>query len=67
MATSILDLTFQHARNLACFVTLYKSCLLLQKYIKGKEHNADAFVAGVIGGYIVFGKDTPVNNQVEYY
>ena len=64
MFSTILDLTFQHSRNLAVFVTLYKSLLLLQKHIKGKEHHSDAFFAGLIGGYYVFGKDTPVNNQV---
>ena len=28
------------------------------------EHNADSFFAGLVGGYLVFGNETPVNNQV---
>ncbi|KAI8926750.1 Tim17/Tim22/Tim23/Pmp24 family-domain-containing protein [Entophlyctis helioformis] len=67
MAKSILKLTYQHSRNLAVFVTIYKSLLLIQRKIKGFEHNADSFIAGIIGGYIVFGKNTAVNNQIVLY
>ena len=67
MFSKILDLTFQHAKNLAFFVTIYKSLLILLKSIKGKEHNADSFISGLIGGYIVFGEDTSVNNQIVLY
>nr|KAJ3405046.1 Peroxisomal membrane protein 4 [Polyrhizophydium stewartii] len=67
MARSILTLTYQHSRNLAFFVTIYKTLLLVQRKIKGFEHNADSFIAGIIGGYIVFGKNTAVNNQIVLY
>jgi peroxisomal membrane protein 4 len=40
-------------------VTLYKTLLLLQRKIKGFEHHSDSFIAGIIGGYVVFGKDNP--------
>jgi peroxisomal membrane protein 4 len=67
MAKNVLSLTFQHARNLASFVTIYKSLLVLQKTVKGKEDSIDSFIAGCIGGYFIFGNDTPVNNQIVLY
>ena len=58
--------TRQHAFNLAKFVSLYKMLLLLQKKLNGgKERNIDTFVAGLIGGYIVFGERNAVNEQVD--
>jgi peroxisomal membrane protein 4 len=59
----ILDATFQHARNLAYFVTLYKSLMLVQRLVQQKEMPHDSFLAGVVGGYIVFGKNNNINNQ----
>ena len=67
MAKSILQLTYQHSRNLAFFVTIYKSLLLLQRKVRGEERSADAFVAGLIGGYLIFGTDNAVNNQIVLY
>lgn len=59
--------TRQHAFNLAKFVSLYKILLLLQRKINGgKEHDIDTFIAGLIGGYIVFGERNAVNEQVYY-
>lgn len=58
-------MTRMHATNLATFVFLYKSVLLLQKKFNGgKVHKADTFIAGLIGGYIVFGDQNQVNEQV---
>ncbi|KAI8899276.1 Tim17/Tim22/Tim23/Pmp24 family-domain-containing protein [Globomyces pollinis-pini] len=67
MLNFILKVTFQHSRNLAFFVTIYKSLLLIQKKIKGVEHSFDSFIAGIIGGYFVFGTDNAVNQQIVYY
>eukprot|EP00842_Homolaphlyctis_polyrhiza_P005030 jgi/Hompol1/5528/HPOL_004500-RA len=67
MARQILKLTYQHSRNLAYFVTIYKTLMLLQARVKGFEHNADSLIAGIIGGYLVFGENTPVNNQIVLY
>jgi peroxisomal membrane protein 4 len=64
MAKTILKLTYQHSRNLAFFVTIYKSLLLVQRKVKGFEHQSDSFIAGIIGGYIIFGTDNAVNQQV---
>ncbi len=63
----ILKATYQHARNLAFFVTIYKTLMVLQRIVKGAEHSSDAFVAGVIGGYIIFGEENGVNQQINYY
>ena len=57
--------TRQHAFNLAKFVSIYKTILLIQKKLNnGKERNADTFIAGLIGGYFVFGDRNAVNEQV---
>ena len=46
-------------------MTIYKSLLLLQKKTnKGKERSLDTFIAGLIGGYVVFGERNAVNEQV---
>lgn len=59
--------TRQHAFNLAKFVSIYKTLILLQKKMNsGKERNTDTFVAGLIGGYIVFGERNAVNEQVDH-
>jgi peroxisomal membrane protein 4 len=45
-------------------VSLYKTLLLLQKRLHGgKERTADTFVAGLIGGYVIFGDRTAINEQ----
>ncbi|KAF5382891.1 hypothetical protein D9757_006290 [Collybiopsis confluens] len=60
--------TKQHAFNLAKFVSLYKALLLLQKRVNGgKERSADTFIAGLLGGYLVFGERTAVNEQIVLY
>ena len=59
--------TKQHALNLAKFVTAYKTLLLIQRKSNGgKERNYDTFVAGLLGGYFVFGDRNPVNEQVGF-
>lgn len=60
--------TRQHAMNLAKFVSLYKIFLLIQKKVNGgKERSADTFVAGLLGGYLVFGDRSAVNEQIVLY
>ncbi|KAG6897928.1 hypothetical protein C0992_009080, partial [Termitomyces sp. T32_za158] len=62
---NIYRATRQHAFNLAKFVTLYKTFLLIQrKTNNGKERSSDTFIAGLLGGYIVFGDRNAVNEQV---
>ena len=61
---AIFKATLQHARKLAFFVTIYKTLMVAQHYVKGKEHQVDSFLAGLVGGYYVFGNDNSVNQQV---
>lgn len=61
----ILSLTKQHAMGLAGFVTVYKILLLVQRWLNGnKPRPLDTFIAGLFGGYVVFGDRTAVNEQV---
>ncbi|TGO58530.1 hypothetical protein BOTNAR_0180g00190 [Botryotinia narcissicola] len=55
----ILRATRTHAQNLAKYATIYKTTMLALKYSggnKGKEGNLDTFLAGLLGGYVVFGR-----------
>jgi peroxisomal membrane protein 4 len=66
--TLILQATRQHARNLAAFVTIYKSLMLAQYYVHGGvEYSMDAFLAGLAGGYYVFGENNNINQQIVLY
>ncbi|ORY92440.1 Tim17/Tim22/Tim23/Pmp24 family-domain-containing protein [Leucosporidium creatinivorum] len=67
-AKFVLRATKQHATNLARFVAIYKTCLLLQKTLAGgKQRSADTFFAGLIGGWMVFGERNAVNEQIVLY
>ncbi|KAG9314571.1 hypothetical protein JVU11DRAFT_5373 [Chiua virens] len=64
----IYQATKQHALNLAKFVSLFKILMLLQRKANGgKERSTDTFVAGLIGGYVVFGDRSAVNEQIVLY
>ncbi|ORY65801.1 peroxisomal membrane protein 4 [Pseudomassariella vexata] len=73
----VFKATRTHARNLAKFATIYKlTCYLLKNFgaTPGKEGNYDTFIAGLIGGYFVFGGRSPrtgkissVNQQIVIY
>ncbi|EIM92783.1 peroxisomal membrane protein 4 [Stereum hirsutum FP-91666 SS1] len=67
-ARVIFRATKTHALNLAKFVSLYKAVLLLQKKANGgKERKYDTFIAGLLGGYIVFGERNAINEQIVLY
>ncbi|GAA5914122.1 hypothetical protein JCM5296_004716 [Sporobolomyces johnsonii] len=60
--------TKQHSLNLARFVAIYKTCLLVQKTLAGgKARSMDTFWAGLVGGWIVFGERNAVNEQIVLY
>lgn len=71
----VLKATRQHAQNLATFALLYKLFMLLLRRSSrpgspvGKEASYDAFVAGLVGGYVVFGRgiQSSVNQQIVIY
>ena len=64
--------TRQHASNLARFAVLFKgTCLLLKNMNGGKEDSIHPFLAGLFGGYWVFGHgkgaSSSVNQQIVIY
>jgi len=57
-----------HAMNLMKFVALYKTFMLIQRKANdGKKRKFDTFFAGLIGGYVVFGDRTSINEQIVLY
>lgn len=72
---TIASLTFQHARNLAAFVALYKSGLALLRAGGGPWPSPPgapaqpwhALVAGGVGGWLVWANYSSVNFQIVMY
>ena len=55
----IFRATQTHARNLAKYAMVYKLTMLMLKHMgsePGKEGPFDTFFAGLLGGYLVFGR-----------
>ncbi|KAL2058673.1 hypothetical protein ABVK25_001403 [Lepraria finkii] len=67
----IFKATRTHARNLAKFAVAYKSTIILlhRASPSGKEESFHTFLAGLIGGYLVFGRgiQSSVNQQIVIY
>jgi hypothetical protein len=66
----IFKATRQHARNLALFALIYKSSMLvLLRLNNGKVNSCDPFLAGLLGGYVVFGRSihSSVSQQIVIY
>ncbi|EON64307.1 hypothetical protein W97_03538 [Coniosporium apollinis CBS 100218] len=67
----VLRATRTHARNLGRFALIYKTSMLLLRYSSPtqKERHYDTFLAGLIGGYAVFGRgiQSSVNQQIVIY
>jgi hypothetical protein len=63
--------TRQHARNLGFFALVYKATMILLRKASptGKERRYDSFLAGLLGGYVVFSRDiqNPVSQQIVIY
>jgi len=69
-ALLVLKATRQHAHNLALFALIYKSALhiLLRLSPHQKPRSLDPFVAGMLGGYVVFGRSrSSVSQQIVIY
>ncbi|TVY73356.1 Peroxisomal membrane protein [Lachnellula suecica] len=61
----ILRATRTHAQNLAKYATVYKLTMLVLKHMgatPGKEGPYDTFFAGLLGGYLVFGRRSKRGN-----
>lgn len=59
----------QHATRLGMYVAIYKIIMMIQRdlFTNGKEAPNHSFVAGLIGGWYMFGERTPVNEQIVLY
>jgi len=69
-AYQVFKATRKHAENLAFFALTYKSSMIaLRTTNNGKEGNYDTFLAGLAGGYFVFGRGmhSSVNQQIVIY
>jgi hypothetical protein len=67
----VFKATRQHARNLGLFALVYKGAMLLLRHTApdGKERHYDSFLAGLLGGYTVFGRTihNSVSQQIVIY
>jgi hypothetical protein len=72
----IFKATRTHARNLASFAFAYKAMMVLLRHSPrpgitngSKEASYDTFLAGLVGGYLVFGRgiQSSVNQQIVIY
>ncbi|RAH66206.1 Tim17/Tim22/Tim23/Pmp24 family protein [Aspergillus aculeatinus CBS 121060] len=68
----VFKATRQHARNLATFALIYKGSMILLRNVNpvavGKEGRYDSFFAGLLGGYVVFGRHkTSITQQIVIY
>ncbi|KAI8971042.1 peroxisomal membrane protein 4 [Pilobolus umbonatus] len=64
----IFRATKQHAQNLGTFATIYKTLMIVFKKMNGgKEADFHPFLAGVVGGYYVFGENNNINQQIVLY
>ncbi|XP_066090891.1 peroxisomal membrane protein 4 isoform X2 [Saccopteryx bilineata] len=62
---AILQATYTHSSNLACFVFTYKGLCALQSYVQGESHQMHSFLAACIGGWLVFRDNNNINSQLE--
>lgn len=65
-AAAVALATWTHARNLGLFVALYKAALWLVDRAGGGG-GMEIAAAGFVGGFLVFGRETAVNSQINMY
>ncbi|KAL2888619.1 peroxisomal membrane protein 24 [Ceratocystis lukuohia] len=66
-AKLVFQATKTHARNLATFASIYQACMVFLRRFgptPGKEGPYDAFLAGLVGGYVVFGRRSPRTGRI---
>lgn len=63
----IVQLSWQHGRNLAIFVFLYKLIQCGLSNVYGRRLNFFAFIAGIIGACVVWRERNSVNQQLCFY
>ncbi|XP_025865663.1 peroxisomal membrane protein 4 isoform X1 [Vulpes vulpes] len=64
---TILQATYTHSRNLACFVFTYKGLCALQSHVQGDTYQVHSFLAAFIGSLLVFGDNNNINSQINMY
>ncbi|XP_054429852.1 peroxisomal membrane protein 4 [Pteronotus mesoamericanus] len=64
---AILQATYTHSSNLACFVFTYKGLCALQSRVQGRTYQVHSFLAAFIGGFLVFGENNNINSQIHMY
>uniref|UniRef100_A0A8C4WW70 Peroxisomal membrane protein 4 n=1 Tax=Eptatretus burgeri TaxID=7764 RepID=A0A8C4WW70_EPTBU len=64
---TIVYATYTHSRNLACFVFIYKSLTVAQRWLLGCARQPQAFLAACVGGWLVFGTNNSINSQINMY
>ncbi|CAD8196299.1 unnamed protein product (macronuclear) [Paramecium tetraurelia] len=65
---TVIQLTYQHAKNLGTFVFLYKSIVCILNNIRKKQTKLHNLISGAICGYLVFGRNkSAVNQQIVLY
>uniref|UniRef100_A0A452SQ17 Peroxisomal membrane protein 4 n=1 Tax=Ursus americanus TaxID=9643 RepID=A0A452SQ17_URSAM len=62
---AILQATYTHSRNLACFVFTYKGLCALQAHVQGETYQVHSFLAAFVGGLLLFGGNNNINSQVK--
>ncbi|XP_002736474.1 peroxisomal membrane protein 4-like [Saccoglossus kowalevskii] len=63
----ITQMTYQHSRNLASFVFIYKALTAIMKWLENSKKQYHSFIAAFIGGYLIFGENNKVNMQINLY
>ncbi|KAK9454063.1 Tim17/Tim22/Tim23/Pmp24 family-domain-containing protein [Dipodascopsis uninucleata] len=68
-AKFVLKATKEHAMNLASYVAIYKTTLYMLKKRNGKSSDIDTLLAGLLGGYVIFGRGggSAINQQIVLY
>jgi len=67
-ARSIFNKTKSHALRLGSFVACFKLVMIIQRRLQGgEETRLHHFIAGLVGGGIVFGDKTSVVHQINLY
>lgn len=69
-ARAIVKATWTHSKNLALFALIYKTIVCIMRWMRqtkqqgGLDDLINIAVGGAIGGFFIFGRDNPINSQI---
>jgi len=66
-AKQVIDITFEHGFSLGSQVFLHKNILLLLRKLQGREEHWHSAIGGLIGGALVWGRQTRFNEMLNLY